>query len=207
MKSKEGSKQPRAPRHTPDEARLLITQSAIRFLQDRPFRDLTVAALMEGTPLSRPAFYQYFDDLPHLIRVLLQEVEEAMLRTANPWIRGEGEPVAALRVALGGVVGTCVTYGPVLRAIVDAAPNDAQLEAAWEGFMERWDDAVELRILAHQEEGLIVPCNARATALALNRMDAAVLVEQFGKYPQPDPEEILDVLHRIWVGALYGYRP
>jgi AcrR family transcriptional regulator len=197
----------RSPRHKPEEARCLITEQATRFLQERPYRDLTVAGLMAGTPLSWFAFYQYFDDLPHLIRVLLQEVEAAMLRKANPWIRGEGEHVAALRKALGGVVRTGVTHGPVLRAVADAAPNDVRLEAAWNEFMGRWDDAVETRILAQQEAGLIAPCDARATAFALNRLDASVLVEQFGTHPQPDPEKILDVLHRIWVGALYGFHP
>jgi AcrR family transcriptional regulator len=94
--------------------------SATRFLWKRPFRDLTVAELMAGTPLSRPAFYQYFEDLHHLIETLLAEMDAALSASANPWVGGEGEPIAALRATLGGVVQTCVEHGPILRAAASA---------------------------------------------------------------------------------------
>ena len=94
----------RSRRHQPEEARRKIKDSARRFLWKRPFRDLSIAELMAGTPLSRPAFYQYFADLHELIESLLRDVEIVMHQTANPWISGEGEPIAALRKSLGGVV-------------------------------------------------------------------------------------------------------
>jgi len=193
----------RATRHAPEEARREIQNSAARFLQERPFRDLTVTALMAGTTLSRPAFYQYFEDIHHLILSLLAEIEAIMHDTANPWIRGHGEPVVALKESLGGVVQTCVDHGPVLRAIAEAAPLDERLEAAWRGFMGRWDDAVETRILAQQTAGLVPPFDARRMAVALNKLDASVLIAEFGKRPQGDAKEVLATLHRIWVGALY----
>ena len=36
--------------------------SAVRFLWAHNFRDLTIGESMGDTPLSRPAFYQYFKD-------------------------------------------------------------------------------------------------------------------------------------------------
>ena len=194
----------RSKRHTPDEARRAIKDSARRFLLDRPFRDLTVAELMAGTPLSRPAFYQYFKDLHHLILSLLEEIETVMHQTANPWLAGEGEPIAALRESLRGVVETCFAHGPVIRAVSEAAPLDDKLERAWNEFMGRWDDAVEARILVQQEEGLIPAFDARRMAVALNRMDAAVMIAEFGKHSKGNAVEVLATEHRIWVGALYG---
>ena len=181
--------------------------SATRFLWNRPFRDLTVAELMAGTPLSRPAFYQYFADLHELIESLLRDVEIVMHQTANPWITGEGEPIAALRKSLGGVVQTCVEHGPILRAVVEAAPLDKRLERAWAAFHRRWDDAVEARIKAQQREGLIPRLNARRIAHALNALDAATLIAEFGRRPQGDPRAALNALHRIWVGTLYAQPP
>jgi AcrR family transcriptional regulator len=181
--------------------------SATRFLWKRPFRDLTVAELMAGTPLSRPAFYQYFADLHELIEALLRDVEIVMHQTANPWITGEGEPIAALRESLGGVVQTCVEHGPILRAVVEAAPLDKRLERAWAAFVGRWDDAVEARIKAQQRAGLIPRMDARRVAHALNALDAAVLIAEFGRRPQGDPRAALNTLHRIWVGALYTQPP
>ena len=162
---------------------------------------------MAGTTLSRPAFYWYFDDLHQLIETLLGEVESVMRETTNPWILGEGEPVAALRESLNGVVRVCVDHGPIFRAVAEAAPLDARLELAWAGFMERWVDAIAARITAQQEVGLVPPFDARRVATALNAMDAAILISEFGRRPQGDPEAVLDTLHRVWVGALYNRAP
>jgi AcrR family transcriptional regulator len=198
----------RSRRHLPDEAQQLIRQSAVRFLWERPFRDLTVAELMAGTEFSRPAFYQYFGDLHGLIESLLHDVEAIMHQTANPWISGEGEPITALRVSLMGVVRTCVEHGPIVRAVSEAAPLDERLERAWSAFMGRWDDAIEARIKAQQRSGLIAkPLDAARTANALNALDAAVLISEFGRRPQGNPHAVLETLHRIWVGALYGRSP
>jgi len=87
----------RSHRHSPPEARREIVRSAISFLWEHPFRDLRIGELMAGTTLSRPAFYQYFTDLHHLIEALLDEVETVMHETANPWIGRDSEPVSALR--------------------------------------------------------------------------------------------------------------
>ena len=102
----------RSRRHSPEEARREIMDSAVRFLWEHNFRDLTVGELMGDTPLSRPAFYQYFTDMHELVESLLSEVGAVMHQTANPWINGEGEPIAALRKSLKGVVQTCVDHGP-----------------------------------------------------------------------------------------------
>ena len=181
--------------------------SALRLLWKRPFRDITVADLMAGTSLSRPAFYQYFTHLHELIELFLRDVEIALQQTANPWISGEGEPIAALRESLAGVIQTCVEHGPILRAVSEAAPLDKRLEKVWAAFFRRWDEAVEARIKAQQREGLIPRLDARRIAHALNALDAAVLIAEFGHRPQGDPRAALRTLHRIWVCTLYSQPP
>ena len=161
---------------------------------------------MADTTLSRPAFYQYFTDLHQLIETLLGEVEAVMHEVANPWISGDGEPIPALEESLRGVVQVCVDHGPVIRAIAEAAPLDGRLECAWTAFLGRWDDAVAARITEQQEAGLVPALDARRVARALNLMDASVLIAEFGRRPQGDPEAVLNTLHRIWVGTLYGQR-
>jgi AcrR family transcriptional regulator len=186
----------------------LIRQSAVRFLWEHPFRDLTVAKLMAGTELSRPSFYQYFSDLHCVIESLLGEVEAVMHQTANPWISGEGEPISVLRASLGGVVKTVVEHGPIFRAVSEAAPLDERLEKSWSVFMGRWDAAVRARIEAQQRDGLISPSiNAQRTANALNSLNASVLISEFGRQPQGDSDAVLETLHGIWVGTLYGRSP
>ena len=181
--------------------------SAVCFLAANPFRDLTVGELMADTTLSRPAFYQYYRDLHDLLLSMFAEIEAGMRELANPWLAGEGETVAALRASLRGVIESVAAHGTVIRAVYEAAPFDERVEAAWSGFMGRWDDVVTARIEADQRAGLIRPMDARRAANALNAMDAAVIIAEFGRYPQGDPEAVLDALHAIWVGALYGSAP
>jgi len=191
-------------RHAPEQAREQITRAAVRFLSRRPFRDLTVGELMAATRLSRPAFYQYFRDLHELLESLLAGLVERVDAVANPWLAGVGQPQAALRESLRGLVEVCSENGPVLRAIAEAAPNDPRLERAWSTFMAHWDDVVSARIEAQQAQGLVAPCDARALAHALNALDAALLIQAFGRRPRGDPEQVLETLHRVWAGSLYG---
>ena len=197
----------RSRRHAPEEARREILDSAARFLRKRHFREMTVGEVMAGTTLSRPAFYQYFTDVHDLILSLLRDIEAVMHQTASPWINGEGEPIAALRESNRGVVETCVKHGPVIRAIVEAAPLDERLEQAWTSFMQRWDDVAEARIVAQQRDGLIPPLDARRIAKALNSLDVNLVVAAFGRHPQDTPEEVLETMHRVWSSALYGRLP
>jgi AcrR family transcriptional regulator len=200
-------KRKRSRRHSPEEARREILDSAARFLSNRHFREMTIGEVMAGTTLSRPAFYQYFTDVHDLILSLLGDIEEIMHQTASPWIDGEGHPMVALRESNRGVVETCVKHGPVIRAIVEAAPLDERLERAWKSFMARWDDLAEARIIAQQRDGLIPPLDARRIASALNSLDVNLVVAAFGRHPQDDPNEVLETMHRVWSSALYGRLP
>jgi AcrR family transcriptional regulator len=194
----------RSPRHAPDEARRLIVEGAVRFLSARPYREMTVGDLMDGTPLSRPAFYRYFDDLPRLILALLDEVEAAVRRTPNPWLQGRGEPVAALRESLAELVRTLAVRGPVLRAIAEAAPSDPGLAEAWDRFLGRWDRGVGVRLRAEQLGGRVAGFEPGPLAFALNRLVVAVLIAEFGGAAAGDPARVAATLQRIWVGAIYG---
>jgi AcrR family transcriptional regulator len=197
----------RSRRHSPEEAGRVIKDSAVRLLWKRPFRDLTVPDVMAGTPLSRPAFYQYFANLHELVESLLRDFESTVQETTNPWISGEGEPIAALRKSLGGLIQVCVEQGPILRAVTEAAPFDKRLERDWAAYHRRQDEAVEARIKAQQREGLIPRLDALRVAHALNALNAALLSREFGALPQADPRAVLNTLHRIWVGTLYAQPP
>lgn len=177
---------------------------AVRFLATRPYRDLTVRDLMDLTPLSRPAFYRYFDDLPRLIESLLAELETDLRALPNPWIQGRGEPVAALRESLGGLVRAAADHGPVLRAIAEAAPLDEKLAAAWERFLGRWDQGVEVRLKAQLLTGQVAGIEAGKLAFALNRLVVSILIAEFGGPSPGDPGAVAAALHRIWAGAIYG---
>jgi AcrR family transcriptional regulator len=190
-------------RRTPGAARQEILDQVIDMLWERPIRDLSTTSIMNGTGLSRPAFYQYFPNVHNLVEQLLADLEVELVTAAMPWFTASGDSRAALRESLRGIIAVCVQNGPVFRAISESAPLDARLEIAWAAFMGRWDDAVSDRIALEQKAGTISPLDGRAIAVALNRLDASTLVAEFGRRPQGDPTAVLDTLYHIWIKTLY----
>ncbi len=158
---------------------------------------------MSRAGAGRSAFYQYFADLHDLMDILLNEMGENIYEAAKPWFEGEGDPVPLLRESLSGFVRICYRRGPILRAVVDAAPGDEKLEQSWAKFLAGFDDAVADRIEHHQAAGLIPQFPARPVAVALNRLDASLAITMFGRRPRGNQELVLDSLMRIWISTLY----
>lgn len=188
-----------------ERTRQAILDAALNFLWTHPFRDLTVGELMASAGASRSAFYQYFADLHDLMETLLRGMQDDIFGVAEPWLQGEGDPVALLRESLDGLVEVCYQRGPILRAVSDAAAMDERLENAWSNFLKAFDDAVTDRIKQHQELGLVAAFKARPVAVALNRMNAAVLIQQFGRRPRGKTNDAYQSISRIWISTLYGY--
>jgi AcrR family transcriptional regulator len=187
-----------------ERTRAAILNAALDFVWSHPFRDMTVASLMEPTGVSRSAFYQYFSDLHEVMETLLTMLGEEIFRAADPWLAGTGDPIALIQETLAGLVDVCYQRGPFLRAITDAAATDPRLEKAWLQFLAGFDDAGTARIEADQKQGLIPDFEARPVAYALNRLDAYTLLQAFGQRPRKRPEPVREALSRIWISTLYG---
>jgi AcrR family transcriptional regulator len=197
------------PRNRPalrksERTRQAILDASLKFLWTHPFRDLTVGELTSLAGTSRSAFYQYFKDLHDLMEVLLRGMEEEILTVTSAWFQGEGDPIPLLRDSLENMVRVCYQRGPILRAVTDAAPMDERLEKAWTHFVKDFDDAVTHRIEQHQAAGLIKPFDARPVAMALNRMDAYLVIHHFGRRPRGNQKSVQDAVLRVWISTLYG---
>jgi AcrR family transcriptional regulator len=187
-----------------ERTRQNILDTAIKFLWSNSFRDLTVAGLMTQTGISRPSFYQYFADLHALMENLLKILEQEIFSVAQPWFVAKANPVPKLAEALSGFVKVCHKRGPIVRAVVDAAPMDERLEKAWSEFVKVFDDAVAVRIEQYQAAGL-TPCfDARSVAIALNRMDIGAVIHHFGHHPRSRPQPVYQSIARIWISTIYG---
>ena len=187
-----------------ERTRAAILNAGLEFVWSHPFRDMTVNALMASAGMSRSAFYQYFKDLHDLMGVLLDTVKDEVFAVTGSWFQGTGDPVMLLNESLAGLVDVCYRLGPILRAADDAAATDERFESAWNHFKKQFDDAVTARIEADQAQDLIPDFDARAVAIALNRLDAYTLIEAFGQRPRSKPEPVRDALVRIWISTLYG---
>jgi TetR/AcrR family transcriptional regulator, ethionamide resistance regulator len=200
-------------RRRPEEAERAILAAARAFLEEHPFREMTVEGVMIRTGLSRPAFYAYFRDRYEVVTRLLEGIGGLLFALDWRWLSGGevGEEAREVLVdALRAGSQTFIEYGPVLRAIADAAGYDARVEQVYRyGLIERLVGAVAGRISRDVEAGLSpADLEPEETARALVLMTERYLLDAFG-HPErrPSDEEsvlVLCTLEGIWVRTLYG---
>ena len=201
-------------RHRPEESERAILAAARAFLAERPFREMTVEGVMARTGLSRPSFYAYFRDRYDLATRLLEGIGGVLFAVDRRWLVGEDdereEARAALTAALHGLSETFAGYGPVLRAISDAASQDRRVEEVYQrGLVGRFVEAVAARISRDVRAGLSPgDLDPERTARALVLMTERYLLDAFGR-PSSKPSEdereaVVGTLVGIWLRTLYG---
>ncbi len=125
----------RSPYIRADVARERILEAARTLLQQGPFAELSVRAVMAEAGLTRTIFYRYFDDLPSLAADLLPDADDPLVDQVER-LEADG-PDVVVRHMIDGLVATYAAHGPLLRAIDDAARHDRevadQLETALVG--------------------------------------------------------------------------
>ena len=191
----------------------MILAAGRAFLEERPFREMTVEGVMERTGLSRPAFYAYFKDRYDLVTRLIEGVGGLLFALDWRWLSGGESGNEAREVlvdALRAGSETFVEYGPVLRAISDAAGYDARVEDVYRyGLIERLVTAVGARISRDVEAGVSPDeLDPQETARALVLMTERYLLDAFGR-PERRPSRretaaVFGTLEEIWVRTLYG---
>lgn len=201
-------------RHRPEEAERAILAAARSFLAEHPFREMTVEEIMVRTGLSRPAFYAYFQDRYDLVTRLLEGVGGVLYAVDRRWLVGEDEAREdardALSAALRGLSDTFAGYGPVLRAIADAAGQDPRVEEVYRrGLIERFIKAVADRISRDAQSGLSPgDLDPERTARALVLMTERYLLDAFGQpSSRPSDDErtaVANALAKVWLRTLYA---
>jgi AcrR family transcriptional regulator len=203
----------RRRRRKPEEAERTILAAGRAFLEKHPFREMTVEGVMVRTGLSRPAFYAYFKDRYDLVTRMLEGIGGLLFALDWRWLSDTPDGTDAREVlveALRAGSRTFVEYGPVLRAISDAAGYDARVEEVYRGgLIERLIAAVAARISRDIEAGVSPDClNPEQTARALVLMTERYLLDTFGRperrLSRRETEAILDTLEEVWVRTLYG---
>ena len=201
----------RRRRRRPEEAERAILAAARSFLSEHPFREMKVEEVMARTGLSRPAFYAYFKDRYELVTRLLEGIGGLLFAVDRRWLVGDpgvgrGESAAILRDALGGGAETFERYGPVLRAISDAASYDERVEEVYRGgLIERLILAVEARISRDVAAGITpAQLDPSETARALVFMTERYLIDAYGTPRTNNTDAVVRTLQTVWICTLYG---
>jgi TetR/AcrR family transcriptional regulator, ethionamide resistance regulator len=208
---------PARRRRRPEEAERAILAAARSFLERNAFREMTVERVMARTGLSRPAFYAYFRDRYELVTRVLEGIGGLLFAVDRRWLAGAEESREEARLILADALRrgaeTFVRYGPVLRAISEAASQDERLEEVYRyGLIERLICSVAERIERDRERGLTAKgVDPEETARALVLMTERYLLDAFGK-PEARPsrektEAVVETLVAVWASTLYGPEP
>jgi len=193
----------RRPKHDPKESEREILEAAEQLLRERPFREMTVEAVVSRPGVKRPAFYAHLRDRHDLALRVVQDIARELFEMSDPWLAGDGgDPLAEARATLEGLVSVYVQHGPVLRALADASGADAQVEQAYHGVVEDFVAATARHIRSEQAAGRIgdLP-DVDETARALIWMEERYIADALGHTPQKNPQLVLEVLYNIWVSV------
>lgn len=167
-------------RRTPEEARREILDAARTILERGSTSDLTVAAVMAGTTMTRKTFYVHFADLGVLVVELVRPLRSDLDDLITLWSES-GDPVEAGGRALDAAAALYVEHSALLSAVWRLAREDAAVDVARQELIEP---------LVSAGEGLltrrgVAPREARAIATALAAMNVHSLLD-LGPGAEPD---------------------
>jgi len=183
-----------------ESTRRQILDAAEDLLRERPFRELTVDAVMGEIGLTRTSFYRHFDDLTDVVLRLFEEVSEDLYEVAKQWsgAAGAGYPDPG-RDALAGLVAFYVRHGPLMRAFHEAAAADERIERAVREMTGRMMEVTGGTLERLAEAGVLQVPDPHELARAMAIMNQSYLLSQFGYEPQGDPAVALATLRTIWL--------
>jgi AcrR family transcriptional regulator len=185
-----------ANRRRRNETREQILEAARQALKTKPFRDLSVDELMQGTGLSRTAFYRFFPDREAVLMDLLEDVWGALAEARDSINVDEGGSVASL-AALRGLL---AENRALIKAVADATASDEEVERSYRAFMrEYWIDDLTDRIKQSQERGLAQGLDPEFAGEALGWMAERMVTQTL----EQDPDEVLDTIVAILAKCLY----
>ena len=184
--------------------------AANQLLRTRPYRELTVETVMDRADLSRTIFYRHFDGMSALVVALLTTLGQGMFELSEEFSKnglaarsGKQTPDAQVILdSLRPVVDFFVEHGPLVKGVVDASVEDADLEAAYAGFIRHFSAESGDAIQGLKDAGLVDVTDARATAEALTALNENYLIRTLGRHPQEDPAVVLDTVAMIWSRTL-----
>lgn len=176
-----------------EEARGRIAAAAERLLAERPYRELSVDAVMAEAGLSRTVFYRHFDGLPELVLELFRSVADelaAELETGD--VRGIIEAAATAFAA----------HGPLIRAIDQGAGHDAVIERVQREISDRFTARMAEQLADRMEEGRVRRSDPHELARALNLMNQRYLLETVARDPEFDRDRAVAALLAVWEPVL-----
>lgn len=189
-----------------EDVRERLVRAAVELADDASFRDLTVDEIARRAGLSRSAFYFYFRDKHDLLATAASEVTGDLLREADRWWHGQGDPETLVREALTGVASLYARHRRLLGLAVEVSTYDREVGAIWRSLVNRFVDATAEHLRREQAEGRVGAIDPRRTAEPLVWMSERCLW-LFLAAGERSVEDVVEQLAGVWMAAIYSAPP
>jgi len=200
----------RPSRATGDDRELAILATAERLLEERSLGAISVDDLARGAGISRPTFYFYFPSKDAVLLTLLDRVVAEADATMSAVFDGPpGGPREAWQHALSAYYDTFRTHRALTVAWAEARSTSGAVRTLWGEVFERWVQRCATAIEAERARGA-APAGpaARDLAIALTSMNERVIYASLsGDGPAVADDDVVPVLLRVWLTAIYGSPP
>lgn len=196
----------RTARPSGDDREGAILATAERLLGRRSVREISIDDLARGAGISRPTFYFYFPSKDAVLLALLDRVvQEADAALAAVPDTLAADPSRFWRDCIATFHRTFGAHAPVALACAEVRLTNTEVLKLWSRVMESWTKAVAAAIEGERERAVAPPgLPARDLAIALVSMNERVLYSSFAHdIPTVDERDVVDVLHTIWLNAIY----
>jgi AcrR family transcriptional regulator len=198
----------RRVRRSPTEARAEILRAVEGALGGTAFSALTVEDVMRRTGMTRSAFYHYFSGLDELALGLLEQFEQAIRASVDPWLRdetGDADPVQATITHLTGMFRVMETHRTAVRAVAQAAGGHPRVYQQWQTrVLDYFIDLTAKFIRRQVALGRSRVADPDKLAQALILMNNAVANDNMVREVHDDPAAVALVLADVWNAAIYG---
>jgi len=185
-----------------EQSRADILAAARTLLSAGPYRAFSVAAVMERTGLTRPAFYKHFPDVSSLLAALLADVGEELRAAGARWAAAPAVGVATARRHLTDLVATFAEHAELLRALLEASHHDARIAAlrsAWvDTLVADMREALDERVAA----GALAPLDAEQVARAMVLMLEQYLLYALAGRERVEQGRVVDTVWLIWTRTI-----
>ena len=194
-----------------DDRELQILATAERLLEERPLGAISVDDLARGAGISRPTFYFYFTSKDAVLLTLLDRVVAEADATMSAVFDGGSStgPREGWQRALAAYHETFRRHRALTVAWAEARSTSAEVRALWAEVFERWVQRCATAIEAERARGA-APSGppARDLAIALTSMNERVIYASLsGDGPAIAADDVVPVLLRVWLTAVYGTPP
>lgn len=191
-------------RRAPEITRREILDATAFLLSSRPFRELSVGAIMKRTEVGRSAFYAHFPDLYAVVEELLSEIRDEEIAYLEQWNNEIADPAESFQMVITNTVALWARSGPMISSMLDAASNDGRIAALFDEVTDRYCEVAAAALRRDARKTLSPDLDYDEVAALVIHGTQGYLNDRLGASGHGDPLTVAVTLRGMWTAAIYG---